>query len=162
MPRGRPRKVGKICKSGSKRKKRGPDSPSDELRTKSVDEILGVEPIVFSESEEEMTEVATQNAEIEVFLQRSNEIQQSVKAGKSISSSLILFCESGMSNKESSLATVLEHSKCKDPIPIESSEQVSVVKITEEDVEEEVHFWNSALICYVLGANPQSRCLMVF
>ncbi|XP_062093414.1 uncharacterized protein LOC133799411 [Humulus lupulus] len=28
------------------------------------------------------------------------------------------------------------------------------VKIYAEDIEEEVHYWNSALVCYVLGANP--------
>ncbi|XP_060965589.1 uncharacterized protein LOC133034512 [Cannabis sativa] len=28
------------------------------------------------------------------------------------------------------------------------------VKITEDDIEEEVNFWNSTIFCYVLGANP--------
>lgn len=28
------------------------------------------------------------------------------------------------------------------------------IKITDEDIAEEVQFWKSAMLCYVLGANP--------
>lgn len=38
----------------------------------------------------------------------------------------------------------------------------SCVKITEEDVEEEITFWNSAIVCYVLGANPPMNIIEGF
>lgn len=34
------------------------------------------------------------------------------------------------------------------------NEQRLVVKITEADIEDEVEFWNTTIMCYLLGANP--------
>ena len=30
----------------------------------------------------------------------------------------------------------------------------AMVKITSEDIEDEINFWSSAMVCYVLGGNP--------
>ena len=34
------------------------------------------------------------------------------------------------------------------------NENVNVVKIELDDVQKEIGYWNSALCCYVIGANP--------
>ena len=35
-----------------------------------------------------------------------------------------------------------------------SSLKRKMVKITGEDIEDEIEFWKTAMVCYVLGANP--------
>uniref|UniRef100_A0A803PID7 Uncharacterized protein n=1 Tax=Cannabis sativa TaxID=3483 RepID=A0A803PID7_CANSA len=37
-----------------KKEKRGPDSSTDVKKTKSMDEILGIEPLIFSDDEDEL------------------------------------------------------------------------------------------------------------
>lgn len=46
-----------------------------------------------------------------------------------------------------------------DPIPILFDDNVSgskseLIKIEIEDIQSEIDYWNSALYCYVVGANP--------
>ena len=36
----------------------------------------------------------------------------------------------------------------------ENEESDKCIRITEDDIQDEVDFWNSSIICYVLGANP--------
>ena len=36
------------------------------------------------------------------------------------------------------------------------------IKITEKDIEEEILFWKSAMLCYVLGANPPITICKIF
>ncbi|XP_062075575.1 uncharacterized protein LOC133779657 [Humulus lupulus] len=43
-----------------------------------------------------------------------------------------------------------------------TSEGKQGIKIELEDIEKEVHFWNSSLVCYVLGANPPLSVLEGF
>ncbi|XP_062073479.1 uncharacterized protein LOC133777758 [Humulus lupulus] len=59
--------------------------------------------------------------------------------------------------------------KISSPIPIlefdpitDSSRVKDRVKINLEDIEEEVSYWNSALVCYVLGANPPIKVMEGF
>lgn len=39
---------------------------------------------------------------------------------------------------------------------------VNEVKIDMEDIQEEVDFWNSAVICYVVGSNPPIQVMEGF
>ena len=77
MARGRPRKVGKKTISNSKGKRNGPGSVSDELRTKSVDEVLGIRPLDFSGSDEESIEGAD---ELQQFAQENQRIASEIEA----------------------------------------------------------------------------------
>uniref|UniRef100_A0A803NHW0 Uncharacterized protein n=1 Tax=Cannabis sativa TaxID=3483 RepID=A0A803NHW0_CANSA len=95
-------------KEGKAGKQWGPSSSVTPLKMKSMDEILGVAKVYFTEEESEA------NAE--------EPSKMSSLQGQSVTPPILKF----------------------GPLP----------DLNSEDIEEEVSYWNSSLVCYVLGANP--------
>ena len=101
-----------------------------------------MKPIEFTDSEDETVKG---DSEIAEYVQEVRNTEEMIKRGQSPQITPIL------SLKSFKVAV--------SPLSREKSKKTevqgdSIVKITYEDIEEEVLFWNSAIVCYVLGANP--------
>ena len=97
------------------------------------DEISGIRPIEFSDLEDDQTE------EIQEFIKENIRVAEEIADGIEHKTSPIL---KSAGKKQ------------------ETSEEV--IKITMEDIEEEIQYWNTAMVCYVLGANPPVAMLEGF
>uniref|UniRef100_A0A803Q799 DUF4283 domain-containing protein n=1 Tax=Cannabis sativa TaxID=3483 RepID=A0A803Q799_CANSA len=129
MAKTRATKQGKPRTPAKKKKKRGPGSSSEVKKTKSMDEVLGIEPIIFSEDSESGDE--------EQGTGHDYEIQRGQEDARRDSISIIRNLESRFSGSTSK----------------------QKVKITSEDIQEEVEYWTPSIVCYVLGANPPMTIL---
>ncbi|XP_062114462.1 uncharacterized protein LOC133825549 [Humulus lupulus] len=136
------------------RPKRGPSPSKVPRQTKSLVEILGVEPIQFSDDEElgEVAKVGEAGTEKRVEDVSLTELQQRSQIRVQFSHLMEL--------KNSNQACTVTDSKLLEKMNtvydrgIEKSQSEDFVKIDLEDIEEEVNYWNSSIVCYVLGANP--------
>ena len=155
--------------ANKKKKKRGPDSSSDVRKTKTMDEVLGIKPLHFSDEEIEAEQIGNhlpsangseevsittilqehqQREDIRLKFAKVIEAQQFMEAHRHTTSAVsqgknvtppILRSGNVMQNLESKFAESAEKQK---------------IKITMEDIEDEVDYWKSSMVCYVLGANP--------
>ncbi|KAM6560519.1 hypothetical protein CsatA_029758 [Cannabis sativa] len=162
MAKTRAKNVG-ISKVLSKKiKKKGSNSIVEVKKTKSMEEILGVEPLEFTDDEgdrdisdpllrdnfqpplslDSLLQLMKQYDEIAAdfgFLLTANqECQSSISKGHNVNPPMLRF-ENVMRSLDSSFA---------------SSKKVEKVRITMDDIEEEMSCWRSAIVYYVLGANP--------
>ncbi|KAM6579885.1 hypothetical protein CsatA_003659 [Cannabis sativa] len=168
MAKTRSKTVAKSQILNKKSKKKGLNSSTDVRKTKSMEEILGVELVEFSDEEEDRAgvDVLLQDqrpvspdstlrllkrkdeiaADFGYFLAVNRECQNSISKGIQTTPS-ILRAEPVMRNLESDF---------------NSSKKERKVKITMDDIEEEVAYWKSAIVCYVLSANPPLSVLEGF
>ncbi|KNA04003.1 hypothetical protein SOVF_203750, partial [Spinacia oleracea] len=129
----------------------GPVSDSQAKKTKSMDEILGVAAMEV-ETEDEANDSTEEEGEIHSPKTSLSVLKTRSEAHKTFSTWLSVM----KSGKEPSLNRQVT------PIPIfqdhdheESASDIdSIVSIDLEDIQEEVDYWNSAIVCVVLGANP--------
>ncbi|XP_062089160.1 uncharacterized protein LOC133795723 [Humulus lupulus] len=119
---------GKTRASG-KKKKRGPSSSDRGVKTRSMDEILGVKELEIADDEDEPSQHLGA-----ILLPRSTEAYLNF-----------------VSSKIGEQVQDKEH-----------MERPIGVKIELEDIEEEINYWQSAIVCYVLGANPPLHVLEGF
>ncbi|XP_060965233.1 uncharacterized protein LOC133034207 [Cannabis sativa] len=118
---------GKLSSAIKKPKKRGPSSSDKVRKTKTMDAIIGIEPVEFSE-EEENDDSEQANRSCATALKEGNPITPPIlRSGNVVRNLENTFKNTGSSRK---------------------------VKITLEDIEDEVHFWSPSIVCYVLGSNP--------
>lgn len=145
--------------SGRKKKKKGPNSPSDEIRTKSMDQILGIEPMELSDEDGELNLAMENNGEINLAIE--DFAKDSATKGKEVQEGLINttppILYSTVVTRVEKENVVKQAKENTNQICRNVDHKKEVVKITEEDIEEEVIFWKSAMICYVLGANPPAH-----
>ncbi|XP_048496156.1 uncharacterized protein LOC125495470 [Beta vulgaris subsp. vulgaris] len=138
-------------------KQKGPNSDSQAKKTRTMDEILGVTAMEFqSEQQSEEDDV--------------RDIQNSMNTHRFFSEWLTSIHTSAEKVKNGKQSRT-ENARHIDPIPIlqmsdnevlsnsseinaNSSNVESRIKIEMEDVQSEVDYWSSSVICYVLGANP--------
>uniref|UniRef100_A0A803PQY4 Reverse transcriptase domain-containing protein n=1 Tax=Cannabis sativa TaxID=3483 RepID=A0A803PQY4_CANSA len=166
MAKTRSKNVGKSQIPNKKTKKKGLNSSADVRKTKSMEEILGVEPVELLDDEEDRVGVAAYDqpplspdsslrflkrqddiaVDFGYFLAADKECQNSISKGIQASPP-VLRAEPVMRNLESAF---------------KSSNKEGKVKITMDDIEEEVAYWKSAIVCYVLGANPPLAVLEGF
>uniref|UniRef100_A0A803NLX3 Uncharacterized protein n=1 Tax=Cannabis sativa TaxID=3483 RepID=A0A803NLX3_CANSA len=132
MAKTRVKLQGKL-KVTAKKKKRGPNSTADVRKTKSIEEVLSIEPLKFSEEEDKCSGKHSSMAPYCKMYFKHLYLQ-----GLSATPPILRF-DSVVRN----LATSFENSS-KD----------SKIKIIIEDIEEEISFWNSSL-----GANPPLSAL---
>ncbi|XP_062105698.1 uncharacterized protein LOC133817249 [Humulus lupulus] len=177
MAKTRARMQSKPKSSLKKKKKRGPDSSSDVRKTKSMDEVLGIEPINFSDEEIEAEHVErhlqpansseevspravmkehqqreeirlkfAQVMEAKKFMEAHRQTASAISQGKNVTPPIL---RSG---------NIMQNLDCK----FADSAAKQKIKITMEDIEDEVDYWKSSMVCYVLGANPPLSILEGF
>ena len=56
-------------------------------------------------------------------------------------------------NQRAHLQQVPELNTAEDTIPVHSQD-MNTIKISFDDIEDEIRYWESAVVCYVIGANP--------
>ncbi|XP_062073377.1 uncharacterized protein LOC133777697 [Humulus lupulus] len=132
---------GKARVSG-KKKKRGPTSSNRGVKTRSMDEILGVKELEFADEEDEP----------------SKQLGTDVATGKLTSPPILRFGKL-VENLDSSFVNLETEEELKDK---EQMKRTVGVKIELEDIEEEINYWQSVIVCYVIGANPPLHVLERF
>uniref|UniRef100_A0A803P4D5 DUF4283 domain-containing protein n=1 Tax=Cannabis sativa TaxID=3483 RepID=A0A803P4D5_CANSA len=161
----------KVKGSTKKKKKTGakPDANDDEK----IEEI-GIDPLEFTDDEEGLdlgeTSGANQGhqshgANQGHLLRRSSleliKKQESIEADFDSFLAANQVCSNSLSKRLQASPLVLRSSNVVRNLEtsFDKSKKVDKVKITLEDIEEEISFWNSALVCYVLRANPPLNVL---
>ena len=148
----------------AKQKPRGPSSDSQALRTRSIEEVLGVEALDLTIENEILTpKSGLKHLQARSELRHSfNEWMQSVhrsanKVNNTPSNVDIGTISIPILQQFDEVMT--EHADSVDdefrpPDPIEMHPVSSPVQIDFNDIQDEVDFWNSSIICYIIGANP--------
>uniref|UniRef100_A0A803PPW5 DUF4283 domain-containing protein n=1 Tax=Cannabis sativa TaxID=3483 RepID=A0A803PPW5_CANSA len=138
-------------------------------KTKTMDEIMGIEPIVFTDEEDNhepepeafqtlsprasLRELKRQDdvrSDFAHFLEANHSCSRAIWKGNS-PVPLILRSGSVVCCLDNTFQTVGKT----------GNDEINV-KITMDDIEEEISYWNSAIVCYVLGANPPLEVLEGF
>uniref|UniRef100_A0A803P5S5 DUF4283 domain-containing protein n=1 Tax=Cannabis sativa TaxID=3483 RepID=A0A803P5S5_CANSA len=142
-------------------KKKGPNSVSDVRKTKSMDAVLGVAPIEFSDAEDEDSidgsigippgllepEALSPKSSLRSIMQQEDirkDFAHFMEASEQCSAKL----SQGMATNPPILRSVIVVRN------LFSNSGCNKVKITNDDIQEEVDFWKPSIVCYVLGANP--------
>ncbi|XP_062080013.1 uncharacterized protein LOC133784752 [Humulus lupulus] len=155
---GRPR-VSK--KKVTLKKKKGPSSSDPVKKQKSMNEILGVEAIDFNlesaeEAEDEIADIAASEAPVrsetpdsEKILEQHLEVRSTLKDWVSV-----LKGASVPSNDTGKPKLILILNLDSEDQIGKSGEVVDCVQIEPEDIEDEILYWSTTIVCYVLGSNP--------
>uniref|UniRef100_A0A803Q6V5 DUF4283 domain-containing protein n=1 Tax=Cannabis sativa TaxID=3483 RepID=A0A803Q6V5_CANSA len=158
-------------KTTVKKNKRGPDSSVDAKKTKSMDEVFGVEPMEFSDEEEDqLTNALMLNSNLHDCFQEPlsprfslNVIlkHEEVKRDVNFFLEVNMDCSKEVSKGIHNTPAVLHSGSVVRILSVsfENSNKQSQIKITLDDIKEEISFWNSSLVCYILGANPPLNVL---
>uniref|UniRef100_A0A803NHH6 DUF4283 domain-containing protein n=1 Tax=Cannabis sativa TaxID=3483 RepID=A0A803NHH6_CANSA len=135
-----------------------------------MDEVLEIEPILFFEEEDD-TEVLVNAEEVHSPALDLNSIRR-----EEIRMDFSHFLETKQYREAQNLSAIAV-ARGKDVIPpilrsgnivrnldskFAGSPSKRKIKITKEDIQEEVDFWTPSIICYVLGANPPMSILEGF
>uniref|UniRef100_A0A803NTX5 Reverse transcriptase domain-containing protein n=1 Tax=Cannabis sativa TaxID=3483 RepID=A0A803NTX5_CANSA len=154
--RGRGRGKGNLMKPV---KKKGPNSVSDVRKTKTMDAVLGVAPIDFSDVDDDdsfdgAAGVPPGTLEPDPLTPKSS--LRSIMQQEEIRVDFAHFLEAS----EQCSAKIAQGTNSNPPVLRSGSVVKSLfpkcnkVKITNDDIQEEVDFWKPSIVCYVLGANP--------
>ncbi|KAM6558558.1 hypothetical protein CsatA_027797 [Cannabis sativa] len=144
-----------------------------------MDSILGIKPINFSDAEEEeqyrSREVLDQNLlpEIQEAIPEPLSPKSSlrlIKQHEEIRKDFVHFldasnrCSRSISQDNFLVLPVLRSGSVMRNLKnsFSNSSTRSKVKITNDDIKEEIDFWNPSIVCYVLGANPPLSILEGF
>uniref|UniRef100_A0A803PT20 DUF4283 domain-containing protein n=1 Tax=Cannabis sativa TaxID=3483 RepID=A0A803PT20_CANSA len=159
-------KLASISKNHKPVKKRGPSSSGDVKKTKSMDAVLGIEPIDFTDEEDdahepdfEQHQVLSPRSSLRE-LQRHDDVRKDFNHFLEVNHSCRREVMTGNSPvppilRSGSVIRSLDHSFQETSIEKQNPDnEKTIVKITMEDIEGEIEYWNSAIVCYVLGANP--------
>ncbi|XP_048501638.1 uncharacterized protein LOC125497954 [Beta vulgaris subsp. vulgaris] len=132
-------------------RKTGPSLDTPNRKTKSIDVIMGITPLEIDNETEIIQE--------KILSPRTSlrELQQHSELRVNFSDWIETI------NKSKETMSGEQRSRIQfggnDPIPILFDETVNnanadMIKIELEDIQSEIDYWNSALYCYVVGANP--------
>uniref|UniRef100_A0A803NJX8 DUF4283 domain-containing protein n=1 Tax=Cannabis sativa TaxID=3483 RepID=A0A803NJX8_CANSA len=122
------------------KKKKGPDSRANVKKIKTLDAILGVEPV-------------------EPLIKQQEDIRKDFGL---LLGSNCAGCNSVQGNN--TIPTDLRYGSIKKNLEKSFANEnlKTKVKITDDDINEEVEFWKPSIVCYVLGANPPLQVLEGF
>ena len=143
MARGRAKKSAQKGKG----KNKGPSS-SPGKKMKSVDEVIGVQPIVVPEEECKEQDDRKDSSETEKRTPKAPEEQMQRSSEKAVLSEWVNVVNTNLAKP----ATARRMSWADECTQVSSSKHV--VTIVNEDIQDEIEYWSSAVVCYVLGANP--------
>ncbi|XP_062102985.1 uncharacterized protein LOC133813976 [Humulus lupulus] len=127
-----------------------------------MDELMGIEAIDFSDDQEETHENILTPQETETKLQRRSKIrmQFSKIMSSATNSKGIIGTSSSPSQFQANLAEIrVDLGESVRKVIPKLGLSGDLVKIEEEDIEDEVSFWNSSMVCWVWGANPQIQVM---
>uniref|UniRef100_A0A803NT95 DUF4283 domain-containing protein n=1 Tax=Cannabis sativa TaxID=3483 RepID=A0A803NT95_CANSA len=155
-----------------KPKKRGSSSTADVKKTKRMDEILGVEPMEFSDEEDRVGSEDLDDPGLIYVLQAPVTPRSSLKSIKQQEVVCLDFafflkanqkCAKSIKEGNASIPPVLKSESVKKNL-VNSFENKcrTKIKINMEDIEDEIAFWNPSIVCYILGANPPLAILESF
>ncbi|XP_010666883.1 uncharacterized protein LOC104884000 [Beta vulgaris subsp. vulgaris] len=144
------------AKKSAQKKKTGPSS-SPVKKTKSVDEVTGVEAI-------KIPSVIKEYEELEKEVER-NTMESSIKTPENVvqkvNETVVLTEWLNVMKSAEKPANVARLSWAQrvedDEKPTQVNDKVNeshIVTIDSDDIQDEVEYWTSAVVCYVLGANP--------
>lgn len=123
----------------------GPSSADKVKAVKSIDEVLGIADLVMSEEEQKIEESSEQKEiDITEWQDLSGNVECDVTLGKKIVMPILK-----SNQKKGSNGTV-------------SDKKEEPVRITDDDIEEEVAYWKPSIVGYVAGANPPLHVLEGF
>ena len=123
----------------------GPSSTDRPKSVKTMDELVGITNLEVSDEEEEHEKAKeTKQTEVEIseWVDMTEKLEQDVACGKQINVPIL---------KQKINGTVDLNEGMKEP-----------VRITEDDIEDEVNFWKPSIVGYVAGANPPMHVLEGF
>lgn len=124
-------------------KNTGPSSMDRVKKMKYMDEMLGIIEFEVSEDEQEKAEGSEQRVfGIAEWVNVLEQVTQDISCGKEVN--------------------VLVLKKNINETVNQQEEQVDPVRITEDDIEEEVSYWKPSIVGYVAGANPPLHVLEGF
>uniref|UniRef100_A0A803QCA3 DUF4283 domain-containing protein n=1 Tax=Cannabis sativa TaxID=3483 RepID=A0A803QCA3_CANSA len=131
-------------------------------KSKSMDAVIGIEPIYFTD-EESVNEGDGRETDVDLFqaplspksslslIQRQEEIRSNFATFVEANAQ----CNNNISQGKTSIPPILGSGNIQRYLDNSFKNlEKEKVKITDEDIEEEVNFWNSTIVCYVLGTNP--------
>uniref|UniRef100_A0A803PHP5 Reverse transcriptase domain-containing protein n=1 Tax=Cannabis sativa TaxID=3483 RepID=A0A803PHP5_CANSA len=161
-------KLKSIEKVTVKKKKRGPSS-SDAKKTKLMDEVLGVEPFELSDEEEDR-QIAHQGATLNEFFPEPLTPKSSLNAilrQEEVQRDFNFFlaanheCSKDVATGSHATPPFLRSGSVVRNLSnsFENSKKPGQVKVTIDDIAEEISYWNSSLVCYIMGANPPLNVL---
>uniref|UniRef100_A0A803PTY7 Reverse transcriptase domain-containing protein n=1 Tax=Cannabis sativa TaxID=3483 RepID=A0A803PTY7_CANSA len=170
MAKTRSKHQGKSKNSSVKQKKKGPTSVSDVIRTKSMDVVLGINPLDLSDEDDEPDAIQSRSSPAVQDFQEPLSPRASlreIRRTEDARSDFLHFvqannqCNSNARQGKLSIPPILRFG-----IVIRNLEQSFQqiekpvkVKIELEDIEEEISYWNPSIVCYVLGSNPPLHIL---
>ena len=145
---------------------RGPSSDSQALKTRSMDEVLGVEALDFGIE----NEVFTPKSGLR-HLQLRSEVRHSFNEFMEVIHGSAKQMNAGTTRSQLDIGMVSipilqqfddaaksEHSDNHSESTTDHNDAippiVNSVHIEIDDIQDEIDFWNSAVVCYVVGANP--------
>ncbi|XP_021857550.2 uncharacterized protein [Spinacia oleracea] len=164
-----------------KGKPRGPSSDSQALKTRSIEEVLGVEALDFGVENEIFTPKSglqhlqtrsemrhSFNEFMEVIHGSANQmIQGNARSNMAVGTISIPILQQfdevantdtepiAESNSVSETTMNLEHIDLDNTDDNEfHNAESNPVKIDVDDIQEEIDFWNSVVVCYIVGVNP--------
>lgn len=124
-------KVTGRANSTKKKRKKGPDSSEEIRKTKSMDELLGIQPIHFTDSEEDgITNPDLKGSELDLETVGDSKVERKIE-GEDIGA------EEGITS-----TGTLENFNLVVDLKFDSNakEEIKKVKITDDDIEEEVNY----------------------
>ncbi|XP_021861971.2 uncharacterized protein [Spinacia oleracea] len=140
-------------------KPRGPSSDSQALKTRSLDEVLGVEAINFGLENEVLTPKSSLKQ-----LQVQSEVRHSFNEFMEVIHGSHSQARSGArSNVDVGMIFVPILQPFDDEIVVDNNfdeesvlaeDTIAPVQIELDDIQSEIDFWNSTVVCYIVGANP--------
>uniref|UniRef100_A0A803QHA8 DUF4283 domain-containing protein n=1 Tax=Cannabis sativa TaxID=3483 RepID=A0A803QHA8_CANSA len=151
-----------------KKKKRG-HSSSEVKKTKSMEEVLRVEPFELTDEEGDR-QIAHQGATLNDFFPNPltprsslNAILQQEEVQRDFNFFLAANheCSKDVANGSHATPPVLRSGSAVRNLSnsFENSKKLAQVKVILDDIAEEISFWNSSLVCYILGENPPLNVL---
>ncbi|XP_056698601.1 uncharacterized protein [Spinacia oleracea] len=126
-----------------KGKPRGPSSDSQALKTRSIEEVMGVEALDFG-------------LENEIFTPKSGlqHLQTRSEARHSFNEFMeVIHGSANQMNQDTARSNMETVSDNIDVSEIHSDES-NPFEIDFDDIQEEIDFWSSDVVCYIVGANP--------
>uniref|UniRef100_A0A803NJ73 Uncharacterized protein n=1 Tax=Cannabis sativa TaxID=3483 RepID=A0A803NJ73_CANSA len=152
MAKTRAKNVGKMKVSGKKTKRKGSNSSAEVKKTKTMDEILGVAPLEFSDDEEDDEQLKDMSQELFQPLSPDSSLrllqrQDEIVADFGFFLAANQECQSSISKGVTITPPILKPDSVKRSLDSSfvNSKKKDKVQITMDDIEDEISYWSSTI-----------------